>query len=161
MLDRKPDTPPPLLVTGLNYSCYKFRFYPPPVGKGDFSRKRILSSVRRPASGVTFSCGRKNPKTTSHYFLKFWHDNLSNKGMCKWFFKDATKIQNATRGQLYIFFGGGGGGRKKLFKYYYHIPHVMEMCSCFLQGFTEIQNGRHRSTLIIFFGGGGLKNPEK
>ena len=76
---------------GLHRSI-KVCFYPPPVGEGGFYSRQ--DSVRRQASCVTFSCGRKNSKTTSQLFLKFYHHILSNMGMCKWFFRDATKIQN-------------------------------------------------------------------
>ena len=44
-------------------------FYPPPVGEGGFKSRQ--DSVRRLASSVTFSCGRKNSKTAGQIFLKF------------------------------------------------------------------------------------------
>ena len=78
-------------------------FIPRPKGKGDSSRARILSSCWRPASGVTFSCERKNSKTTCQFFLKFYHDISRSMGMCKWRFKDATKFNMAARCQLQFF----------------------------------------------------------
>ena len=47
-----------------------------------------------PTSCVTFSCGRKNSKTTGQFFLKIQHHIPSKMGMCKLFLRDATKIQN-------------------------------------------------------------------
>ena len=61
------------------------------------------SSVRRKeviwTSGVTFSCGRKNSKTTGKFF-----DIPSKMGMCEWFFRDATKIENGRQRSAPKFF---------------------------------------------------------
>ena len=73
-------------------------------------------------------------------------------GMCKWFFRDATKIQNGRQMSTLKFFVGAKTKTfsRQLFKFYYRIPHDMEMCRWLFQGFTEIQNGRHSSTLNLF-----------
>ena len=70
-------------------------------GKEDFSRPRIPSGVIRQAS-----CFLVGAKTTDHFFLKFQHAIPSNMGMCKWFFKDATKIQNGRQRSTPNFFVG-------------------------------------------------------
>ena len=46
-----------------------------------------------PASCHVFLWAQKL-KNTGQFFLKFKHHIPSNMGMCKWFFRDATKIQN-------------------------------------------------------------------
>ena len=54
-------------------------------------------------------------------------------GMCKWFFKDATEIQNGRQRSTPNIFVGAKTLKlsHKLFKFYYHISHDMEMCKWF------------------------------
>ena len=59
--------------------------------------------MSRPASGVTFSRGLKNSKTTGQFFLKFYHDIASNLGMCKWFLEKLPKFKMVARGQVQFF----------------------------------------------------------
>ena len=75
-------------------------------------------------------------------------------GMCKWFCKDATKIQNGRQRSTSKLFVGAKTLKllsQKLVKFYYHIPRDMEMSRWLFQGFTEIQNGRHISTSIFLW----------
>ena len=65
-------------------------------------------------------------------------------GMCKLFFKDATKIQNGQRPNFLS--AQKLTESQKLFKFYYHISHYIDMHRWLFQGFTEIQNDHHRSS---------------
>ena len=53
-----------------------------------------------PASGVTFSCGRKNSKTTGIFFLNFNMTFLAKWGCASDFLKMLPKLQMAARCQL-------------------------------------------------------------
>ena len=66
------------------------------IGEGGFPRQDF---VRRPASRLLV--GVKMQKLLVIFFK---HDIPSNMGMSKWFFKDATKIQNSRQGSTPNFF---------------------------------------------------------
>ena len=85
------DTCPSYDLKTLEYLYINHEGFLSPARRG---RGILVAPWFCPASGVTFSCGRKNSKTTGQIFLKFYYDIPSNMWMCKYFFKDATKIQN-------------------------------------------------------------------
>ena len=56
-------------------------------------------------------------KTTGQCFFKFPHHIPSSMGMCKWFFKDATKIKNGCQSSTLIFFVGAKTQKLKVGNY--------------------------------------------
>ena len=87
----------------VNYVLLFYLVFLSPARRG---RGILVAPGFFPASGVTFSCWRKKSKTTGQIFLKFQHNIRSNMGMCKWFFRDATKIQNGRQRATLNFFVG-------------------------------------------------------
>ena len=73
-------------------------FYPPPVGKGDFSPARILSGVWRPAS--RFLVGAKTQKLLVKSFWNFNMTIVATWGCASDFLEMLPKIKMAARGQL-------------------------------------------------------------
>ena len=68
----------------------------------------FLSPARR-GRGILVApgfCTASGVKTTGQYVLKFYHHIPSNMGMSKWFFRDATKIQNGRQMSTLKFFVG-------------------------------------------------------
>ena len=59
--------------------------------------------------------------------------------MCKWFFRDAAKIQNGRQRSTPNFFVRAKTWSQKLFKFFYHIPHDVEMCKCFFKVLLKIK----------------------
>ena len=68
-------------------------------------------------------------------------------GMCKWFLKDATKIQNLTRKKIV----GAKTLKPKVRNYSYLLSHSPPYVQVIFQGFVEIKNGRHESTSIFWW----------
>ena len=104
-----------------NYSNFTITF--PTIWRfaGDFFK--VLLKFKMAATDQFFfwwggGGGRKNAKKLfGQFFLKFQHHIPSNMGICKWFFKDATKIQNGRQRSTPNFFVGAKTPKLKVGNY--------------------------------------------
>ena len=81
-----------------------------------------------------------------------WHDIPSNMGMCKWFYKDTTKIQNARQRSTPKFFVGAKTLKIKVRNYSNYpitFPTIWRCAGDFFKGFADIQNCHHGSNLFF------------
>ena len=73
-------------------------------------------------------------------------------GMCKWFFKDTTKIQNGRHRSTLIFFVGAKTLKTNVRNYSNFtitFPTIWRCAGDFFLNIVEIQSGRHGSTSIF------------
>ena len=84
------------------------------------------------ASGGTFSCGRKNSKTTGQFFRNFNMTLLATWGCASEFLKMLLKYKMAATGQLQKNLWTQKLSRK-LFKFYYHFPTIWKCAGDFFK----------------------------
>ena len=113
-----------------NYSNFTITF--PTIWRcaGDFFKLLLKFKMAAPDQ-LKFFWGGGAQKYKKKYLVNFFEilaSHPSNMGMCEWFFKDATKIQNCR-----------------------HRSHDMEMCKCFLRFYW---NSKWPPWInFVFFGG--------
>ena len=98
-----------------------------------------------------FLVGAKTQNYWSIFFLKFHHDIPSNMGMCKWLFRDATKIQNGHQMSTPNFFVGAKLKVRNYSIFCYYISHDMEMCRWLShKNSKNFKGGNYSNSTITF-----------